>query len=48
VKTKTPPPEPSDAVAPPVQSKQAREQKKKQAILGKGNVSVDQFASYLT
>lgn len=46
--TKTPPPEPSDAVAPPVQSKQAREQKKKQAILGKGNVSVDQFASYLT
>jgi hypothetical protein len=48
VKTKTPPPEPSDAVAPPVQNKQAREQKKKQAILGKGNVSVDQFASYLT
>jgi hypothetical protein len=47
-KTKTPPPEPSDAVAPPVQNKQAREQKKKEAILGKGNVSVDQFASYLT
>ena len=46
--TKTPPPEPSDAVAPPVQSKKSREQKKKQAILGKGNVSVDQFASYLT
>ena len=46
--TKTPPPEPSDAVAPPVQTKQTREQKKKQAILGKGNVSVDQFASYLT
>ena len=46
--TKTPPPEPSDAVAPPVQTKKSREQKKKQAILGKGNVSVDQFASYLT
>ena len=47
-KTKTPPPEPSDAVAPPVQSKNSREKNKKEAILGKGNVSVDQFASYLT
>lgn len=46
--TKTPPPEPSDAVAPPVQSKNSREKNKKEAILGKGNVSVDQFASYLT
>jgi len=48
-KTKTPPPtDPADAVAPPVESKQSRANKKKQNILGKGNVSVEQFASYLT
>jgi len=48
-KTKTPPPtDPADAVAPPVESKESRAKKKKQNILGKGNVSVEQFASYLT
>ncbi len=48
-KAKAPPPtDPGDGIAPPVESKQARQRKKKEAILGKGNVTVDQFAQYLT
>jgi hypothetical protein len=48
-KTKTPPPtDPGDGISPPVENKEARQRKKKEAILGKGNVSVDQFAQYLT
>lgn len=49
-KAKTPPPsfDAGDAVAPPVENKTAREQKRKESILGKGNVTVDQFASFLT
>lgn len=48
-KAKTPPPtDPADVVAPPVESKESRAKKKKDTILGKGNVSVEQFASYLT
>lgn len=48
-KAKTPPPtDPADAVAPPAESKKVRSDKKKKAILGKGNVSVNQFAQYLT
>jgi hypothetical protein len=47
-KAKTPPPtDPADAVAPPVENKSVRSEKKRKAILGKGNVSVDQFAQYL-
>jgi hypothetical protein len=47
-KTKTPPTGVGDIVAPPVENKDARQRKKKEAILGRGNVSVDQFAQYLT
>ena len=47
-KAKTPPTDVSDSVAPPVETKEARQRKKKEAVLGKGNVSVDQFAAYLT
>ena len=48
-KVKTPPPtDPADAVAPPAESKKVRSDKKKKAILGTGNVSVNQFAQYLT
>ena len=48
-KTKTPPvTDPADAVAPPQEKKEVRQKKKREAILGKGNVSVDQFAQYLT
>lgn len=47
-KAKTPPPtDPADAVAPPIESKKVRSDKKRKAILGKGNVSVEQFAQYL-
>jgi len=47
-KAKTPPPtDPADAVAPPAESKKVRSDKKRNAILGKGNVSVQQFAQYL-
>ena len=47
-KAKTPPPtDPADAVAPPAESKKVRSDKKRNAILGKGNVSVEQFAQYL-
>lgn len=47
-KAKTPPPsDPADAVAPPVESKKVRQDKKRKAILGNGNVTVDQFAQYL-
>ena len=48
-KAKTPPvTDPADAVAPPQEKKEVRQKKKREAILGKGNVSVDQFAQYLT
>jgi len=48
-KVKTPPvTDPADAVAPPQEKKEVRQKKKREAILGKGNVSVDQFAQYLT
>ena len=47
-KAKTPPPtDPADAVAPPAESKEVRREKKRKAILGKGNVTVGQFAQYL-
>lgn len=47
-KAKTPPlTDPADAVAPPAESKKVRSDKKRNAILGKGNVSVEQFAQYL-
>lgn len=47
-KVKTPPPtDPADAVAPPVESKKVRSDKKRKAILGNGNVSVEKFAQYL-
>ena len=47
-KAKTPPPtDPADAVAPPVESKKVRSDKKRKAILGNGNVSVEKFAQYL-
>lgn len=48
LQAKTPPPsDPQDAVAPRAESKQVRQKKKREQILGKGNVSVDQFAKYL-
>ena len=48
-KIKTPPPsDAGGAVAPPVQSKEVRQKKAKQKILGSGNVSVEQFAQFLT
>lgn len=48
-KAKSPPPsEASGAVAPPVESNEVKQRKKKEAILGKGNVSVEQFAQFLT
>ena len=48
-KAKTPPPiDAGDAVAPPVESKEVRERKKKEKILGDGSVSVAQFAQFLT
>ena len=43
----TPPPNTTDDVAPPIESKQARQQKSKEAVLGTGNVSMDQFAQFL-
>jgi hypothetical protein len=47
-KAKTPPPsDPADAVAPPTENKKVRSEKKRKAALGKGNVSIDQFAQYL-
>jgi hypothetical protein len=47
-KVKTPPPiDPADAVAPPAEDKKVRQEKKKQAILGKGPISAKQFAQYL-
>ena len=47
-KAKTPPPtDPADAVAPPAENKKVRSDKKRKAILGTGNVSVQQFAQYL-
>jgi hypothetical protein len=48
-KVKTPPPsDAGDAVAPPVESKEVRQKKAKEKILGSGNVSVNQFAQFLT
>ena len=48
-KAKTPPPsDTGDAVAPPVETKEVRQQKQKEKILGQGNVSVNQFAQFLT
>lgn len=48
-KVKTPPPsDTGDAVAPPVESKEVRQKKAKEKILGSGNVSVNQFAQFLT
>jgi hypothetical protein len=47
-KTKTPPlTDLADAVAPPAEDKTVRQEKKKQAILGKGAISAKQFAQYL-
>ena len=47
-KVKTPPSiDPADAVAPPLEDKKVRQEKKKQAILGKGAISAKQFAQYL-
>ena len=47
-KTKTPPlTDLADAVAPPAEDKKVRQEKKKQAILGKGAISAKQFAQYL-
>ncbi len=47
-KAKTPPLiDPADAVAPPAEDKKVRQEKKKQAILGKGPISAKQFAQYL-
>jgi hypothetical protein len=47
-KTKTPPlTDLADAVAPPAEDKKVRQEKKKQAILGKGAISANQFAQYL-
>ena len=43
----TPPPNTTDDVAPPIQTKQARQQKNKEAALGNGNVTMDQFAKFL-
>ena len=43
----TPPPNTTDDVAPPIETKQARQQKSKEAVLGTGNVSMDQFAQFL-
>ena len=48
-KVKSPPPsDTGGAVAPPVETKQVRQQKQKEKILGTGNVSVSQFAQFLT
>jgi hypothetical protein len=48
-KVKTPPPiDTGDTVAPPVESKEVRQRKQKEKILGTGNVSVSQFAQFLT
>ena len=47
-KTQALPPDEGGAVAPPVQSKDVRQQKAKEKALGKGNVSVRQFAEFLT
>ena len=48
-KAKTPPPgDIGDAVAPPVETKEVRQKKQKEQVLGKGNVSVKQFAQFLT
>lgn len=49
-KVKTPPvTDIGDSIAPPVQSKKVRQQKKKEAIVGKsGAISVDQLAAFLT
>ena len=47
-KTKTPPlTDLADAVAPPAEDKKVRQEKKKEAILGKGAISAKQFAQYL-
>ena len=47
-KAKTPPPTTGDAVAPPVESKEVRQSKKKSAILNKqGNLSEQDFAQIL-
>ena len=47
-KPQSPPPDEGGAVAPPVQSKDVRQKKAKEKALGKGNVSVRQFAEFLT
>ncbi|BAQ84578.1 hypothetical protein [uncultured Mediterranean phage uvMED] len=48
-KVKTPPPiDTGDALAPPVESKEVRQKKAKEKILGSGNLSVSQFAQFLT
>jgi hypothetical protein len=47
-KAKTPPlADLADAVAPPAEDKKIRQEKKKEAILGKGAISAKQFAQYL-
>ena len=48
-KTKAPPPtNTGDALAPPPESKDARQKRKKAAALGKGRISEDQLANFLT
>ena len=47
-KPKSPPPDEGGAVAPPVESKEVRQKKAKEKALGTGNVSVRQFAEFLT
>lgn len=48
-KAKTPPSlDPGDGVVPPSESKEVRQKKKKEAALGNGNISVNDFAKLLT
>ena len=47
-KRKKAPPSPEDSVAPPTDSKETRQQKKRAAKLGKGVVSQSQLAAYLS
>ena len=46
-KVKKPPTDLADVVAPPAEDKKVRQEKKKQAILGKGAIIAKQFAQYL-
>jgi len=48
-KAKTPPSlDPGDGVVPPSESKEVRQKRKKEAALGNGNISVNDFAKLLT